>query len=92
MKLRHCSVLAVALLGALSTAAVAGSRTTEMPNSDWDFLSAKLMNAGYTDIRMVSEDSGYIVAFDSQGSEVLLLVDPLKHVVMTSTYVHMGDN
>ncbi len=91
MKLRHCSTAAAMVLTALATAAFSGPPSQEMPNADWDFTSAKLMNDGYTQIRMVSEASRYMVAFDPEGSEVLLLIDPKKHAVLSSTYVHPGD-
>ncbi len=71
--------------------AVLADPSLQMPDSDWDFVAAKLLNEGYSVIHLVHDGSNRITATDPSGSEVLMLVDPATHQVVSMTYVNPLD-
>lgn len=52
---------------------------------------ARLVAVGYTDVRRMKDAALYLWAFDSEGSEVLLVVNPQNGEIDETHYVHMMD-
>lgn len=73
-------------------AAGAGSMESAMPSAYYDTVGAKLMNVGYRDLRVVDADAGKVVAYDEQGSEVVLTIHPSNRQIVNSVYVHPQDH
>lgn len=70
----------------------AGNFTNIMPTEYFDGLNAKLINSGYRDVRVINTDTHHLVAFDRDGSEVLLVAHPTNYRILSTTYVHPHDN
>ena len=63
----------------------------EMPTRAYGDVAAKLIGAGYTEIRLINQDLNQITAIDESGSEVLLIVDPATRRILRSSYIHFSD-
>ena len=89
--LKSTSAVACAFLFACG-AAWAGNDTNQMPTNYYDELNAKLINLGYSGIRLIDAQSNSLVAYDREGSEVLLVAHPTNRTILRSTNVHLIDN
>ncbi|WP_156799277.1 hypothetical protein [Oceanicola granulosus] len=63
----------------------------EMPSEEYDALAAKLIMNGFTMLHVVDAERGIMSAFDTEGSEVMLHVDPATRQITNMAYVHMTD-
>ena len=86
---RLITALSTALLFLGST--VYGQTSEEMPNAYLDGVAAKLIMAGFQDIRLIDEKSNTLVAYDQWGSEVVIVIDPYNRKTLSQTYVHPAD-
>ncbi|MBM2320917.1 MULTISPECIES: hypothetical protein [Marivita] len=82
-----------ALTGVAMFCAASVSATTiqEMPTQYFDSVAAKLLMAGYRDIHMVDQERFTLAAFDSDGSEVLIVVHPTSRQILRQSFVHSSD-
>ncbi len=76
----------------VGSAALAGSPTNSMPSNYYDELNAKLINMGYRSVRVINAEANSLVAYDREGSEVVLVAHPSNRTIIRSTNVHPGDN
>lgn len=86
---RLITALSTALLFLGST--VYGQTREEMPNEYLDGVAAKLIMAGFQEIRLIDEKSNTLVAYDEWGSEVVIVIDPYSRKTLSQTYVHLAD-
>jgi len=86
---RLITTLSTALLFLGST--LYGQTREEMPNAYLDGVAAKLIMAGFQDIRVIDEKSNTLVAYDEWGSEVVIVIDPYNRKTLSQTYVHLAD-
>lgn len=93
--MRTLAVVAVAVT-MLSLPAVAedGRAGTFVGNEvDVSFAAsrARLMSEGYRNVKRVNGDALHLSAFDPEGSEVLLTMDPQSGEIDSADYVHAMD-
>lgn len=63
----------------------------EMPNQYFDTVAAKLMMAGFRNVRVIDEEKYTFSAFDEWGSEVVIKFHPSNRKTLTETFVHPID-
>jgi hypothetical protein len=66
--------------------------SVQMPSPYFDELNAKLIAAGYRDVRVVDESSHRMVAYDWNGSEVILIAHPTNRTILSSTFARPADS
>jgi hypothetical protein len=91
MKLAYLSVMPLVLLAANAAPAWSAMLDREMPSVFYDGMNAKLINNGYHDVRVLNPETGRLVAFDPEGSEVCIVVDTDTGKIVRTTYVHPSD-
>ncbi len=62
-----------------------------MPSVHYDNMAAKLIMAGYRDVRVVDSAAGTMSAYDRDGSEVIVRVDQVTRRILSTTHVHDAD-
>ena len=62
------------------------------PQAYHDQLLTKFIKSGYRSVRMVDAASNRLVAYDRDGSEVMLVAHPWNFTLTSSTYVHPIDD
>lgn len=92
MKSIKLTVLSACASCAFAIASFAGGVINELPSEYFDALNAKLLNSGYSAIRIIDETHFKFAAYDSVGSEVILVAHPSNYQIVSSSYVHIGDN
>lgn len=76
----------------VSMAGVAGAADTwTMPNPYLEQVSEMLAADGYTSIRAVDGKEARLIAFDADGSEVLLTMHSDNGTIRSTDYVHAMD-
>lgn len=75
----------------ISVAGFAGAAETSPPSPYLVQVSAMLAEDGYTSIRAVDGKETRLIAFDTDGSEVLLTMHPDNGTVRATDYVHPMD-
>ena len=71
--------------------ASSGELDYTMPTEFYDGMNAKLINEGYREVRVLDPQEGVLSAFDAQGSEVKINVDPSRGQIISTSYVHPTD-
>ncbi|MFD0980946.1 hypothetical protein [Tropicimonas aquimaris] len=62
-----------------------------MPSTFYDGMNAKLIGRGYREVRVLDPQEGILSAYDAQGSEVRINVDPTGGQIISTNYVHPAD-
>ncbi len=75
----------------LANVLMAAQVNDPVPTVMHDEVIAKLLAEGYHEIRVTEADECRLVAFDKNGSEVILTVDLETRKVLDEVCVHMGD-
>ena len=78
-------IAAIALFGLSSVS------WADEPDDHFDVVTAKLYNAGYSQVHVVDRDRQLLSAYDGGGSEVLIVVGAVDGDVQSVTYVHGAD-
>ncbi|WP_068115508.1 hypothetical protein [Tropicimonas marinistellae] len=91
MNIRRNSYGLMVIVIVAAQGASANDLDYSMPSIFYDGMNAKLLNAGYREVRVTDAETGRLAAYDPDGSEVLLTVDPTTRRVVNEVYVHPGD-
>ncbi|SFC02869.1 hypothetical protein [Tropicimonas isoalkanivorans] len=91
MKLARLTLVPLVPLAMLAAPAWSAMLDREMPSVFYDGMNAKLINNGYHDVRVLDPETGRLVAYDPDGSEVCIVVDTETGKILQTTYVHPSD-
>jgi hypothetical protein len=91
MNIKTLSIIATCVTIATNGASWANTGMYAMPSEYYDGLNAKLIHMGYHGVRVMDEATNRLVAFDYNGSELVLTAHPGNYTIISSTYVHLID-
>lgn len=91
MNILKTSTAAVCIFIATCGASLAVQPVNDTATNYLDELTAKLINSGYSNVRVIDATAYRLSAFDKDGSEVMLVAHPTNRSVISSIYVHPSD-
>lgn len=85
------SMTAIAALAIATGASGADDTSSQTPSPYFDELIAKLISEGYRDIRIVDAENNRLIAWDWNGSEIMLVAHPSNRTILSALATRKAD-